>query len=141
MAAPKTLIHDRRQFAQLKAEEFSRFLERLEEDSRDAALMRYVYVLFLKIYELELDGRHLTKSQACRFIPLKHAVSCAKYLDEAQKAGYIRFKRDEIDRRKILVKPSQALLDFVEEEIDRSIAATVRTVRSLQASHSGNVRK
>lgn len=131
MAAIKTSRDTRRRFAHLKAEELSRFIEQVAEESRDANLLRYLYVLFLKMYEMEMEGRYMTKSQACRFIPLKHAASCAKYLEEAKSAGYVYFETDEIDRRKSLVKPSKSLLAFVEAEVDRSIAATLAMVREL----------
>lgn len=65
----------------------------------------------------------MTKSQCCRFIPLKHSNSCKKYMDEAEAKKYIEVVRDTVDKRQRLIKPGPALLAYVETEIDRTMAA------------------
>jgi DNA-binding MarR family transcriptional regulator len=45
-------------------------------------------------------------------------------MDEAKAKNYIEEEPDQSDKRKRLIKPGPALLEYVEAEIDRTISAS-----------------
>jgi hypothetical protein len=122
----------RKEFAKLKASEFSRFLDQIIEDVSESTIKRHLYLLFFKMYEMQIESKFMSKAQACRFIPLRHAASCQKYLEEARKLGYLEVQTDERDKRRQVIRPGQPLLDFVEEEIDRMIFETYLTMKRVE---------
>jgi hypothetical protein len=101
----------------------------------------YLYVLFHKIYELHLQKKYMNKAQACAFIPFKHATSCFKYLELARRNQYIRFERDEADTRKHVVMPTQALIDFIEQDLDRFIHGAYNTIEKINDEISKEKRR
>ncbi len=113
----------RKAIARFKAGEFSDFLEQIENETDDHQIKRYLYALFFRIYYMSLDGAYMTKSQCCRFIPLRHTNSCKKYMDEAETKRYIKVEQDTVDKRRHIIKPGPALLAYVEAEIDRTMSA------------------
>lgn len=94
------------------------FLQRLEQEDEEL-FKRYIYRLLLKIYELNRVGRYLTKMQACRLIPFSHQHVCQLYVDEAEKKGLIELRDNPKDGRKLDVIPKKALLEYVEERLNR----------------------
>lgn len=91
----------------------------------------HLYVLFHKIYELHLRSKYMNKAQACAFIPFKHATSCLKYLELARGNRYIRYERNKEDTRQHVVKPTQALIDFIEQDLDLFISDAYNTIEVI----------
>lgn len=91
----------------------------------------HLYLLFHKIYELHLQKKYMNKAQACTFIPFKHAVSCLKYLEMARSNLYIRFERDQADTRKHVVMPTEALINFIKEDLDQFINDAYNTIEKM----------
>jgi len=100
--------------------DFDRFWE-LVIESGDSDFLKYVYALIFRVYELHLDRKYMTKMQACRYVPLKHAATCKKYMDIAERKGFFSFQPSSSDARKIIVKPGPQLLEFVETTIRTSL--------------------
>lgn len=116
---------ERRIVAAYQENQYQRFLTRMgsseiDKDEYEDLFYRYLYRLFLKMYELRFDGRTISKTQACRYIPLRHQAICQKYIQYAITRGYIEELRDEDDGRKTLLKPTPRLLQFVSEDLDRA---------------------
>jgi hypothetical protein len=122
MGEAGTIEPRRRQFLQLKIEEFEHFTREIAEDMSDANIKKYLRYLFYKIYHLRLSNKFMYKSQACRYVPLAHSVSCQKYMEEAKRRGYVDFATDDTDKRKQIIKPGDALIDYVKAEIDLTMA-------------------
>lgn len=100
--------------------DFDNFWE-LVIETGDSDFLKYVYALMFRVYELQLDGKYMTKMQACRYIPLKHAATCKKYLDIAEQRGFFEFVDSTTDGRKKIVRPGKELLRFVEGTIQNSL--------------------
>jgi hypothetical protein len=100
--------------------DFDRFWD-LVVESGDSDFLKYVYALIFRVYEMHLDEKYMTKTQACRYIPLKHAATCKKYLDVAERKGFFCFEPSATDARKSIVKPGAELLNFVEATIHSSL--------------------
>ncbi len=90
----------------------------LEEAGDD--LLRYLHVLLFKIYEMHLNGRHMTKGQASRYIPARHSKTCKKYLDLAVSENLIEIVPHSIDKRKQIIKPRERLLTFARSELAKA---------------------
>jgi hypothetical protein len=118
-------------FMKLKLLALPKETERSGSQDIDFEIRAHLYVLFHKIYELHLHSSYMNKTQACNFIPFKHAISCLKYLELARSNSYVRFERDQVDTRKHIVKPTQALIDFIEREIDHFISETYKTIKAV----------
>lgn len=73
--------------------------------------------LMFQVYALNLDGRAMTKYQAARFVPARHSKTCKKYIETAQRLGYIDLQQHQQDKRKWLVRPTSHLISAVEKEI------------------------
>lgn len=130
--SPRISNQDREHFARLKADELSRFFDRVSE-GRDAPLLRAAYVLFLKLFEAHAAGGRLNKGQAFSFIPFKHPATCNKVLEEAEAQGFITLQRDSVDTRQRWVLPTAKLLDFMTRDLDESIQGTLRVVAELSS--------
>lgn len=100
--------------------DFDRFWD-LAIERGDADFLRYVYSLIFRVYEMHLQGKYMSKMQACRYIPLHHASTCKKYLELARERNYFLEVPSEFDKRKKIIKPGPALIDFVETSISESI--------------------
>ena len=111
----------RRLVAKKIATDFDRFWEMVVDTTDDSDFLKYVYALLFRVYELHLDGKYMTKMQACRYIPLRHAATCKKYLDIAERKGFFTFEPSPTDRRKTIVKPAPQLVQFVEETVRLSV--------------------
>lgn len=111
----------KRRYAQKVCSDFERFWEMVVGGTDDTDFIKYVYALLFRVYEMHLDGRYLTKTQACKFIPLRHAQTSAKYLDAAEKKGFFKFEQSPMDARKIFVKPGPELVHFVEERVETGL--------------------
>src|SRR5690348_17265783 len=109
----------KRRVAKKIRSDFDRFWELVVETDSD--FLKYVYALIFRVYEMHTEGKYMTKMQACRYIPLKHAATCKKYLDIAEERGFFQFEPSTTDARKIVVKPGPQLLQFVEESIRSSL--------------------
>jgi len=101
---------------------FYEFMQKiLSEQSTDVRFFFYIENLLIIIYEHYLNNRFITKSQACRFIPIGHTNTCKKYLEEAQARGYIKFVADKNDSRRINVVPTEDLIAYVRTKMENSI--------------------
>jgi len=114
------LQHQKRLAAKKIRSDFDRFWE-LVMESGDSDFMKYVYALLFRVYEMHMEGKYMSKMQACRYIPLKHAATCKKYLDIAERNGFFKYEPSPTDGRKKIVKPGPQLLKFVEETVKSSI--------------------
>lgn len=114
---------ERTHVAELKIREFLHFFEATEEGKPDSDIIRYLYALFLRVYVLAQRREFLSKTDACALIPLKHPVSCYKYLNAAVDREYLKFNRDQVDKRKYMLVGTEKLVAFVEGEIDASLAS------------------
>lgn len=97
---------------------FEVFMDKfLNENISDLSFVDSALGLLVKLYQLHSQGRYLTKTQACRLIKSRNPSVCQKYVEEAERRGFIETVKDEHDGRRMLVKPLPALLDFVDEYI------------------------
>jgi hypothetical protein len=99
---------------------FSEFVARIEKEN-DARFSYYIENLLLIIYEHYLDDKFISKSQACKFIPMAHSNTCMRYLTEAEDRGFVKFVQDERDSRRTNVVPTDQLLDHVRSKIEADI--------------------
>lgn len=98
---------------------FEKLMLRLEEEHEEL-FYRYVYRLLLKVYELNLHGRYMSKMQACRYIPLRHQAAAQSYLHEAEERGFIEMRPNPRDGRKTDIIPRKQLIEFVEEQLENA---------------------
>lgn len=124
---------EQKEFARLTGELFSKISERTGS-SASRSVLRYIYTLLLKIYEMQFLGEYLMKSEAEKLIPLGHSASRKKYLNEAAKLGYIRFDRDAKDKRKLLVKPCDMLITEMRADVAATIGATRSALSRIEKS-------
>lgn len=97
---------------------FEVFMDKfLTENVSDLSFVDSALGLLVKIYQQHSQGRYLTKTQACRLIKSRNPSVCQKYVEEAERRGFIQIVKDEHDGRRMLVKPLPALLDFVDEYV------------------------
>ena len=102
-------------------------------DPDDRELAPYFRRLMMRLYINDKQGRELHMMDACRFIPVKHAMSAKKYIQLARKKGWIEFVDDPDDRRKTIVRPSTSLLKLVEEHVIHSAERIKSTAMALTA--------
>jgi len=101
---------------------FHDFMERmLTENSHDVRFFFYVDNLLVNIYEHYLNGKYITKTQACRLIPIGHSNTCKKYVDEAVERGFIKLESDKVDGRRVLVVPTGELISYVRAKMESAI--------------------
>lgn len=115
--AASVLKIDKKRFARWRLAELSHFLIDDGAEGAAAPINRNLHALLFKVYQAHLDGEYITKLQAYRYIPLKHSVSCSKYLDEARAQGYLDFRRDKADSRVSRVVPGPQLERYIESEM------------------------
>lgn len=101
----------------------------------------HLYGLFHKIFERHLTSRYFNKAEACAEMPLRHKSTCAKYLDEARRAGYIQFERDPNDNRNYLIKPTSTLIRLMEQMVDDFTTSVSETIEGLSNELSIQRRK
>ncbi len=136
--AIRPVDRQRKLVAEKLRRDYDRFYETLVEDAgRD--FLKYLYALFMRVYELSFDDKFMSKSDAARFIPLQHATTRRKYLDHAAELGFLEFAQNPTDGRSELVKPGPKLAPFVTGEVDQSlqemndiVAATKRVERAVR---------
>lgn len=104
-----------------KRSSFSEFMQSICSENTDWRFFYYIDNLLMVIYEHHQNGKYITKSQACRLIPIGHTNTCKKYVEEAQARGYILFEADKLDARRILVVPTEELIAYVRSQIEKSI--------------------
>lgn len=92
---------------------FGDFLQKMEDDVADHKFIFHVDRLLTNIFVNHLQGKYLTKTQACRMIPAEHIETCKKYVDEAKAHGFIYFKPDPTDARRWFVVPTEEFLEFL----------------------------
>ena len=90
-------------------------------DEEDQDLARDFRLLMIKLYRYHRQNRPMYKMDACRFVPMKHSASAKKYIDRAEERGLIAFEPDTKDKRKVLVRPSPALIELVEQHLLRLV--------------------
>lgn len=100
---------------------FEVFLDRfMNENTKDISFVDSALGLLLKIYQLHRQGKYLTKTQACAQVRSRNPSSKQKYVEEAQRRGFIRITADPNYKggRRFIVEPLPALLQFVEDYIE-----------------------
>lgn len=113
---------------------FHSFMDEFKNSTSDAKFYYYVNNLLFRIYELHLDGKFMTKTNACRMIPLANANACQKYVEEAQKRGFIKIEDSVDDKRKKIIVPNADLIEYVENNISDDLN-TIRDVFLSLARH------
>src|SRR6266700_8059435 len=73
-------------------------------DEADKKLAPYFRRLMIKLWEYNNRNRVMYKTAACRFIPVEHSVSSKKYIELAERKGWITFVDDSDDKRRRIVK-------------------------------------
>ena len=101
--------------------EFADLMDEIKYDMDNAIVYKNIRRLLFKIYELNLSGRNLTKTQACVYIPSSNNAACYKYVHKAKSLGYIKFERSKEDKRRYFVIAQKELLKYVESELDKEI--------------------
>jgi hypothetical protein len=104
-----------------KRSSFSEFMQSILAENIDRRFFYHIDHLLMVIYEHHQNGKYITKSQACRLIPIGHTNTCKKYVEEAQARGYVRFEPDRNDARRVRVIPTEELLTYVRDQIEKSI--------------------
>ena len=107
--------------------DYRRFYETLIEDA-GKDFLKYLYALFMRVYELAYDDKYMSKSEAANFIPLSHATTRRKYLDHAERLGFLVFEKNPTDGRSELVKPGPSLEPFVTGEVEQSLVDLDRII-------------
>lgn len=100
--------------------QFQNFMHQLADETSDAAFFRNIHGVLLLVYKEYLKGRALSKGRACEAIPLRNKTIALKYLEEARKRGFIKFEKDKIDARRMLICPQQTLVSYVELQLDKA---------------------
>ncbi|TGP30244.1 hypothetical protein EN828_28405 [Mesorhizobium sp. M2D.F.Ca.ET.185.01.1.1] len=93
---------------------FSDFITSLQDGVADPRLIMYIDRLLMNIYLRHLEGKTVSRSQACKLIPADHLDTCKKYVAEAERLGFVAFQNDPKDGRRKNVIPTQGLIDYVE---------------------------
>jgi hypothetical protein len=115
---------------------FNDFMQRiLSEQSNDIRFFFYIENLLVVIYEHHLNGKFITKSQACRFIPIGHSNTCKRYLEEAEARGYVKFVPDDRDSRRINVVPTEELIAYVTSKIENAIDEARELIGEVASVH------
>lgn len=97
--------------------EYNRFYEKLVQTA-GREFLKYLYGFFMRVYELDFEGKHMKKTEAANYIPLEHATTRRKHLERAAKLGFLKFQRSATDGRVWLVLPGPKLKPFVTGEIE-----------------------
>lgn len=84
-------------------------------------LLTHVHGLFFKAYRLHLEGKSFSLTSAGKCIPGANHNTRTKYLERAREEGYFEFTPNLVDKRKILVKVTPKLVEFVEQRIERQL--------------------
>jgi len=92
---------------------FDEFVDTVNATAHDVKVVLFLSRLLDRIFEYRIKGLTLTKTQACRMIPAEHIETCKKYVDDAERLGFIRFEPDPIDKRKTIIVPTEELIDYV----------------------------
>ena len=118
------------QFLRHKDEEFTSFIEDLFSEE-DGSFFYYARALLFKVYEMDRKGKRMTKMQACRYIPSQHAGTCRKYVDIAERKGFLTLRKRPNDKRRIDVIPNDQLKDWVKHEMNKELRAAYRMSKLL----------
>ena len=94
---------------------FSDFIADMEASVEDPRLFMYIDRLLMNIYVRHLEGRAVSRSEACRMVPADHIDTCKKYVAEAERLGLVAFEDDPKDRRRKNVKPTPELISYIED--------------------------
>jgi hypothetical protein len=101
---------------------FYDFMQEILSDHRDDLRFHfYIDNLLLIIYEHSLAGKFISKSQACRLIPIGHTNTCKKYVEEAKARGFVKFVKDKKDQRRENVVPTNELISYVRARMEKEI--------------------
>jgi len=93
----------------------------LNENSNDVRFFFHIEHLLLVIYEHALKGKYISKSQACRLIPVGHMNTCKRYVEEAEQRGFVKFEIDKEDARRVSVIPTEELTAYVHSKMESAI--------------------
>ena len=105
-----------------KRSTFNDFMEEILSDHQDDRRFHfYIDNLLIIIYEHSLNGKYISKTQACRLIPVGHTNTCKKYVEEAEAKGFINFVPDQKDARRLNVVPTDDLINYVRNKIEKEI--------------------
>lgn len=117
-------------------EEFVDYWENLF-DEEDRELAPYFRRVMIRLYIYHAQNKLMYKMDACRFIPVKHASSAKKYIDLAEKKGWIKFIPEIKDKRKTIVQPSDELLQLVERHLLHAVDTIGATSSDLYSILAG----
>lgn len=116
---------------------FRDFMQRiLYENSDDFRFFFYIENLLLVIYEHALSKKYISKSQACRLIPIGHVNTCKRYVEEAALRGFVKFETDDKDSRRINVIPTEELMTYVRGRMEVAIDEARQLIGSVAAQKS-----
>jgi len=94
---------------------FADFIADMEANVEDQRLFMYIDRLLMNIYVRHLEGKSVSRSEACRMVPADHIDTCKKYVAEAERLGLVAFEDDPKDRRRKNVKPTPQLISYIED--------------------------
>lgn len=113
---------------------FREFMQRiLHENSDDVRFFFHIENLLLVIYEHALSEKYISKSQACRLIPVGHMNTCKRYVEEAERRGFVKFEVDDEDARRINVIPTDELISYVRGRMEVAIDEARQLIGSVAA--------
>lgn len=102
-----------------RAEMFEQFLaDVFLENADDNAFLESIVGLLVKIYALDLEGKRLTKMEACHRIPFRNQTISQKYVEAAQAKGFIDIVPDTKDKRRLRVVPLLPMIDYVNRYLE-----------------------
>lgn len=105
----------------------------LKENVGDTSFIDSALLLLLKVQQEHRQGKLLTKTQACRLIKSRNPSVCQKYVEEAERRGFIKILPDPKDGRRQLVHPEPVLLTFVDQHV-RDVASQAQQLVAVTAS-------
>lgn len=86
----------------------------LDVDLRSTDDTRNVGVIALSVFHAYMDGRYLSKMELLRELGTQHNATGQKYLDLLIAKRWLELRPSSIDRRRIDVAPTMALLSAIE---------------------------
>ena len=88
--------------------------------------------LALRLFEYHCNSRSVFKTTAAKLLPAQHSVTALKYLDEAEKRGWVTFIPDDIDGRKIHVVPTDTFLELTRTYLRALTSLLSKRVQELK---------
>lgn len=106
---------------------------------QDPDAFKYLRRLSFALYYSHLEGRPLTISDACQFIPAKHAATCKKYIDYARREKLVTVRKHPRDRRIGIVEPTEKLIANIALELENEISDTLELAKKIESVGAGEI--